>query len=214
VDLNSPSLAIFDLDGTLVDSAEDIRIAANTVRHDRGLPSWTLEQVTPLIGLPARDLFHDADFDPSELESVLVPAFRNQLMKVTGTHTTVAPCGLQLLEHLRLQGWATAVATNKPRALAELVLMRAGLAPLIGVTVGSDGLPPKPDPAILLAVMERTSYDRGVMIGDTTMDIRAGQAAGLATVAVASGSHTVQQLAEHGPDMLIGSLCELVGSLG
>ena len=106
------------------------------------------------------------------------------------------------------------MATNKPRALAELVLKRVGLARLIGVTVGSDGLPLKPDPAILLAVMERTSLDRGVMIGDTTMDIRAGQTAGLVTVAVASGSHTVQPLAEHGPDMLIGSLRELVGSLG
>ena len=78
--LSSPGLAIFHLNGSLAGSAEDIRIAANTVRHDRGLPSWTLEPVTPLIGLPARDLFHDADLDPSELKSVLVPAFRSQLM--------------------------------------------------------------------------------------------------------------------------------------
>ncbi len=212
--LHSPGLAIFDLDGTLVDSAEDIRIAANTVRHDRGMPSWTLEQVTPLIGLPARDLFHDADLDISKVESVLVPAFRSKLMEVTGTHTTVAPCSRQLLESLRERGWATAVATNKPTALAELVLQRVGLAPLVDVTVGSDGLPPKPDPAILWVVMQRTSLDRGFMIGDTSMDVRAGQAAGLATIAVASGSHTVQQLADHSPDMLIGSLCELVASLG
>lgn len=203
-------LAIFDLDGTLVDSAGDIHLAANTVRSAHGLPSLSLSEASALIGLPAAALFSACSADPDPL----VREFRTVLADVTGTHTTVFPCVEQVLTELQSRGWRLAVATNKPGALAQTVLEKVGLAQYFDVVQGADGLPPKPDPAVVAAAMGAAAHRTGVMIGDTTMDIEAGKSAGAATIAVAGGSHTVKELAAAKPDMLIGSLCDLAASLG
>lgn len=211
----APGIAVFDLDGTLVDSLEDIRLSANGVRERHGLPPLSRGAVAPLIGLPAAELFR-SDAGALLVDDIpnVVMEFRALLAEVTGAHTEVFPCVQKLLSGLRERGWHTAVATNKPTALAQLVLERMNLLDLFDGVHGADGLPPKPDPAVVRSAIGSTRWGAVIMVGDTTMDISAGRAAGAHTIAVASGSHGRRLLEMEQPDLVVESLCELVPLLG
>lgn len=202
-------MAIFDLDGTLVDSVEDIRLAANTVREQRGERILSSAEITPLIGHPAAMLFEDLTSDISEM----VRDFRKHLADISGTHTRVFPCVETILTTLRDLGWILAVATNKPSGLARTVLARTNLLEFFAIVQGADDLPPKPAPDIVLAALGPNPWPQAVMIGDTTMDVLAGRACGLLTVAVVSGSHSRTAIEESSPDIIVDSLCELLTAL-
>jgi phosphoglycolate phosphatase len=153
------STALFDLDGTLVDSAGDITSALNYVLTQLGAREKSIREVEPLIGLPAEHLFRDVEAKDKLPD--LVANFREQLAKISGTRTIVYPGVVELLESLTTQGWMLAVATNKPTALAKIVLDRCNLLSYFGAVVGSDLLPPKPNPAILHACVLRLGGQNG-----------------------------------------------------
>lgn len=206
---NTPGIAIFDLDGTLVDSVEDIRLAANTVRERRGERILSSTEIAPLIGHPAAMLFEDLTLDTSEM----VSDFRKHLANITGTHTRVFPCVETILTTLRDLGWTLAVATNKPAGLARTVLERTNLLEFFATVQGADDLPPKPAPDVVLAALGRNTWPQAVMVGDTSMDVLAGRACGITTVAVVSGSHSRSIIEKSGPDLIVDSLCELLTAL-
>ena len=203
-------IVVFDLDGTLVDSAGDIEFAANHVRRLRGLSEFRREEILPLIGRPAGDLFLDAREDgPS-----MVADFREVLAEVTGTYSWVYPCVLELLTQLRDQGWELAVASNKPSYLAQIVLDRMDLGGFFTNVQGSENSPPKPDPAIVRAALGLQPWRVAHLVGDTPQDIIAGRSAGIGTIAVSTGGHSRAALKEHHPDLIVDSLCELIPLLG
>lgn len=209
-----PGIFIFDLDGTLVDSLGDIQLAANQTREANGIPPLSIDEVSPLIGLPAAELFHCSSSIESVSDiSILVAQFRDRLAQVTGTHSTVFPCVRNVLTYLKEREWHLAVATNKPTALAELVLGRMHLLEFFNGVFGADELPPKPHPAIIQSALGDTTWASMFMVGDTTMDIRAGRAAGAQTVAIATGSESLFKLNQAGPDLILKSMCELADHL-
>ena len=178
---------IFDLDGTLVDSGPDLTDAMNAVLRGEGLPELPEAEVRHLVGDGARALLRrgfEADgqaFPHGAAGDALIERFLAHYRVHLADRTRPFPGAEECLARLSGAGAALAVCTNKPHGLAVSVLEALGLASRFEVVLGRDSLDRfKPDPAPLLAILDRTGRGRGVMVGDTMTDVAAGRAAGMA----------------------------------
>ncbi len=174
--------AIFDLDGTLIDSAPDIRAAANTVLAAEGLAPLSLAEATGFIGAGAGVFVERmaaarlAAPDP-ERTAAMLAAFIG-LYEGAVHLTRPYPGAVPALEALAQAGWALGLVTNKPEAPARAVLAHLDLARFFPVVVGGDSLPQrKPDPAPLHHAMAALGAQRTIYVGDSETDAATAQAA-------------------------------------
>jgi phosphoglycolate phosphatase len=184
-------LAVFDLDGTLVDSAPDIHAALDRVMAARGLAGFTRAEVTAMIGDGARVLVErafaarDRAFDPKAVvEFMADPAAEGAI------DSRPFPGIPEALATLQQSGWRLAVCTNKPAGMAHGLLASLGLLHLFAAVGGGDSFPTrKPDPAHLLATIAAAGGmgEGAVMIGDHHNDIRAARGAGIPGIFVGWG---------------------------
>jgi phosphoglycolate phosphatase len=178
--------AIFDLDGTLVDSAPDLHAALDRLMASRGLPGFRRQEVIAMIGDGAKVLVERAlaargvAFDQAALDAFLLDY---------GAHAAVetAPfAGIEaVLAGLREGGWRLAVCTNKPVAPAITLLQALGLADYFTAIGGGDSYPTrKPDPAHLLATLRDAGggVAGAAMIGDHHNDMAAALGAGVPAI--------------------------------
>ncbi|UPY37376.1 phosphoglycolate phosphatase [Sediminicoccus sp. KRV36] len=184
-------LAIFDLDGTLVDSAPDLSAAVNRLMLARGLAPFALPDVAAMIGDGARALL-DKAFTARGVafEEHLLPGFLADLEANSAVLTRPYPGMVATLEALTQQGWQHAICTNKPIAATRALLDALGLAPHFALVLGGDSLPvKKPDPGHVRGILQGMGVAPGdaVMIGDHQNDIRAARGAGVRSVFAAWG---------------------------
>ncbi|WP_461547635.1 HAD family hydrolase [Sphaerotilus sulfidivorans] len=183
---------LFDLDGTLVDSALDLGGAGNDLRERRGLPPLPLEVFRPLTGTGARGMLRvalgttpeDADFEALKDEYLAIYATR--LTRLTRVFDAMAP----VLDALDAAALPWGIVTNKHSRFAEPVVAGTGLATRSRVLVcGDTTARAKPFPDPLLEAARRLSVDPAhcLYVGDDLRDIQAGRAAGMGTVAAAWG---------------------------
>jgi phosphoglycolate phosphatase len=173
-------LAIFDLDGTLVDSRRDLADAGNAARAALGLPPLPVAEVVPCIGDGAGKLIERLTPGHDEAARArALAAFRADYVTRLTAHTRCYPGIPELLAGLAGRGWKLAVATNKPDGFSRRILDDLGLARWIGGLRGGDG-PKKPDPASLLALMREAGATPAIswMIGDHHTDLQAARNAG------------------------------------
>ena len=201
----SKSAFIFDLDGTLFDSATQISDAVNSTRTILGYLPLTLFEARKLIGLPAEALFSDLKLEIPALERA-VKAFRISLSKIVRQGNPIYPGALNLLIDLRARGAFIGAATSKPQELAELVILHSELNGLFDHIQGTGRLRPKPHSDTLVACLQRANLDYGVMIGDRTEDILAGSRVGVMTIGVTQSTHTSSMLFEAGAQHVFKSL--------
>ena len=175
---------VFDLDGTLLDSAPDIRATANIVLARRGIGPLTLEQTRSFIGSGAR-VFVERMVEASGLDrsAPMIDTLEAEFIAIyEHAHdlTRVFPSVETALEDLRRAGWALGLCTNKPMGPARSVLAHFGLDRHFKAVVGGDTLAVrKPDPAPLLHVLRELGSDRAVYVGDSEIDAATAQAAAL-----------------------------------
>ncbi|MEB3353010.1 MAG: HAD family hydrolase [Cyanobacteriota bacterium] len=204
---------IFDLDGTLVDSAAEIHEAAAVVCRTYGLSTPSLDYIRTMTGSPPRVFFLDHGCDEAEVEA-RVAQFRAHLAAHAGDPACVFPAVMPVLEHLRQRAIRISLATTKPSELAASLLERYGLAHFFAHIQGTD--PPlqhKPHPDILHACMEKAEPGAVAMVGDTIFDVEAAHNAGIDSIAVCSGAHSPERLAGARPTFLFASLQEIPGIL-
>lgn len=173
--------ALFDLDGTLVDSAPDLAAALTRLVAARNLPGFSRGDVIPMIGDGARVLV-DRAFAARGLvpDAAALPAFLADYEANSAVATRPFPGIPEALAALGAQGWTLAVCTNKPEGAARALLDALGLSPAFAAIVGGDSLPVrKPDPGHVLGTVAAVGGDaaRAVMIGDHANDIQAAAAA-------------------------------------
>ena len=204
----SRSAFIFDLDGTLFDSATQISDAVNSTRTILGYLPLTLFEARKLIGLPAEALFNDLKLESSALERA-VSAFRTSLSKIVRQGNPIYPGALHLLSHLRARGAFIGVATSKPQELAELVISHSELRGCFDFVQGTGPLRPKPNPDTIVACLEHANLTHGYMIGDRVEDILAGNRAGVMTIGVSQSTHSTEQLLEAGAQHVFKTLEDL-----
>lgn len=210
--MSSARAAIFDLDGTLVDSAADITFSKNAILAERGLPMMAVEDVRPWIGLPPADFFAHLGLGPDT--PAAVADFRAHLAVHVGTLSNVYAGVPEALTALAAEGWRLGVATNKPTHLARIALERADLLDYFPSVHGPDDRPGKPDPALIHDCLASLGCTDGVMVGDTIVDVQAARAAGVTSVLVTHGVVPPPDLVAAGPDLIVTSFPELIERLG
>lgn len=181
-----PRVAVFDLDGTLVDSAPDLHAALDRLMARLDLPGFARNEVVGMIGDGVTVLVQRAlaarnrAFDPALLES-----FSADYTAHAAVATRPFPGIDTALAALEGAGWRLAVCTNKPAAATAALLDGLGLAGRFAAVMGGDSVPArKPDPAHVRAAVAAAGGrpDRAVMIGDHRNDVLAARGAGLPCV--------------------------------
>lgn len=211
---------VFDLDGTLVDSAPDLHAAVNRVLGEGlGRPPLPMEAIRGMVGQGARRLVEQALEATGGIAAPGLDPWTERFLELYGADparlTTVWPGVVDQLDSLRRQGVELAVCTNKPEVPSHTLLKAVGLAPYFGAVVGGDTLAvKKPDPAPLLAAIQRVGGEpaSAVLVGDSPHDVATARAAGVPVVAVTFGYSKVAP-AELGADRLIDAFTELPEAL-
>lgn len=183
---------VFDLDGTLADTSEDLLAAANACFRDLGLaaPLGAGDQLTAFAG--GRAMLR-LGFERLGLAGDVDGAYPRLLAHYAeglDRATRLYPGAVAAVETLRARGFACAICTNKPEGLAEALLRRLGVRGLFGALVGADTLPVrKPDPLPFREAVLRAGGDpaRSCLIGDTVTDRDTARAAGVPVVLVTFG---------------------------
>ena len=175
---------IFDLDGTLVESAGEIASALNLVLADYDRAPLPVKDVEALIGRGVRVLMERAlriaRVPGSELEGA-IHKFETAYAANVGTEAALFPGARMALVELERAGLARALVTNKPRFFTERLLDRLGVADLFGAVVaGDDGIRRKPAGDMLMAAARGIDcdIDSCLMVGDSDNDVQAARAAG------------------------------------
>lgn len=180
----APCPVIFDLDGTLIDSAPDIHAAANAVLRSHGVAPLTLDATRSFIGggvdLLWQRISHARRLDPARHRD-LVAGFMARYHRATAL-TQLYPGVTEALGVLADQGHRLGICTNKPLAPAQAVLTHFGIAQLFEVVIGGDSLPQrKPDPAPLRAALAGLGGDPAhpyaLFVGDSEYDADCAAAA-------------------------------------
>lgn len=200
---------LFDLDGTLIDSAQDICNSANYVLSQRRKHLYLVDEIRPLIGLPAAEIFVRAGV--SEQLDAAIFEFREHLGQTGGDPSTVYSGVHECLSNLQEMNLPLAIATNKPTELAMTVLQRANLLNYFSHVQGAEQLPAKPEPEILIhcAKMINSKIESTWMVGDSPVDIRASKSAGCTSIGVVYHEEFLKVLSSEKPDILVRSLSEL-----
>jgi phosphoglycolate phosphatase len=183
---------LFDLDGTLIDSAPDLGAAADKMRTDRGLPPLPLEKYRPMAGAGARGMLGVAfgmTPDAPDWEAMREEFFANYESAMT--ERTVIFEGIPALISTLLElGLAWGVVTNKSMRFTGPLTKQIPLFRSAGAVIGGDSTPfAKPHPEPLLEAARRLRLDPAhcIYVGDDQRDIAAGRAAGMRTVAATYG---------------------------
>lgn len=211
-----PQAVLFDLDGTLIDSAPDIRDAVNQLLARHALGPLTLDAVKSMIGQGVKVLVERAfRACGAPLAGEALENAHLEMMDIYGSHltdkTVLMPAALETLQVLHEEGVRLAVVTNKPQRAAEAVLDHFGFFSCLGSVVGGDaGVAKKPAPDILLAALDRLGVEPrdALVVGDSLSDVAAARAAGIAVVVV-RGGYTTVPADELGADRVLDSLGEL-----
>lgn len=215
-----PRAVLFDLDGTLIDSAPDIHAAVDELLAANGFAPLPFDRVKAMIGHGTRKLVERAFAAVGvALDEKALDAKYDQMMPIYNSHltrlTTLLPGVPETLAALAERGVAMGVVTNKPQAPTETVLAHFGIAGRFGAVLGGDyGLPRKPAPDMLLGALRILGSNPGsaAMVGDSESDIQSGRAAGMPTVAIAGGYTNVPPH-ELGANLVILQFVELPAAL-
>ena len=186
---------VFDLDGTLADTSADLLAAANGCFDQLG-HGKVLDARDTLVAFHGGRAMLRLGFDRlgvgyteadiSREYPRLLAAYADGI----DTHTRLYPGAVAAVETLRAAGFATAICTNKPEALAVELVRRLGISDLFGALIGADTLATrKPDPAPYLAAVARAGgvVARSMLIGDTETDRQTGRAVGVPVALVTFG---------------------------
>ena len=209
-------VAVFDLDGTLVSSAEDLIATLNAILKSEGLDPVDIPPFRKWVGFGAKRLM-EKGFEANgvattaEQLDALLPRFLDHYEANMAVHTRLFDGALTAMEGLRADGWSLGICTNKSTRLTLPLLEQLGISSLFASVVAGDTFSrAKPHAEPLLGAIERAggTPSASVMVGDTVTDIDAAKAAGVPVIAVDFG-YSPEPIADHGPDRIISHFDEL-----
>ncbi|HSC76787.1 MAG TPA: phosphoglycolate phosphatase [Pseudomonadales bacterium] len=216
--LENFDLLLFDLDGTLVDSAADITLAVDATLIAHHWPTAGVERVRSWIGNGSRKLIERAlTFAVHEFDAVLHEAIHSEFLlqyaKHNGPETRVFDGVYECLNACLSTGKKMACVTNKPEHLAKQLIAHLGMEKYFPLIIGGDTFPQrKPDPTALLYCCEKlaTPTSKTLMVGDSGIDVASARAANMKVLCVSYGYNHGGSVAEAAPDWLVDDLRELI----
>lgn len=211
-------ILLFDLDGTLVDTAPDLVTTLNVILEKYGREPLALEAVTKMVGDGARALLDrgfsatgDADVDLDALLTEFVDVY----VDACTVHSKPFEGVVEALEGFAALGHPMAVCTNKPQAPSEIILRDLDLMRFFGTVVGGDRFPVrKPDAQHLLGALDLmdATGQPAIMVGDSYNDVASARNAGMPVIVVSYG-YTTTPPGELGGDILVDHFNEVPGAV-
>ena len=217
-------LLIFDLDGTLVDSAPDLALSINEMLSKLNRATFSEQKIRGWVGNGAQVLVkralvgatvvpeHIPDANVEQALEIFLASYQKNIC----VHSALYPGVKMTLQQLKSQGYRLAIVTNKPLVFVEPLLAGLGLDNLFELILGGDSLPKrKPDPMPLLHVCQTLdiSPKNCVMIGDSSNDIIAAKAANMDSIGLTYGYNYAKPIADDNPDLVLevfSGLCEVL----
>ena len=207
-------LIIFDLDGTLVNTSDDIAWVANRTLDAFGHPRMDKRLIKERIGWGVVMLLKqimplESPEKIEEAKGVFLDLYSSHLVVKSALYPGVA----ETIGKFLSRGKKLAVLTNKPVNLSVRIIDELFAPKTFLKVIGGDSLPTKkPDPAPVLHIMEALGFgpDESVIVGDSPVDVEAGKGAGISTIGAAYGFRGVDELEEAGADIKIDSFARLV----
>lgn len=220
--MRRPSLILFDLDGTLLDSAPDLAHCVNVMLAHFGRPPCREDEVRTWVGngtarLVGRALTGSLDGDPGPaVVAEGLPVFMAAYAQHTLVHSVLYPGARECLAALAEAGYALGCITNKAGRFTEPVLRALGLLDAFGLVLSGDSLPemkPHPLPLLHAAAHFGIAPADSLLVGDSVTDVQAARAAGFAIICMSYGYNHGRDIHEAQPDAVLDSLSELPGLL-
>lgn len=218
-------LILFDLDGTLVETAPEICDAVNDTLQHFGFAKVAQSQVNDWIGHGTQELLiqalafvqglSDADIRGSERLAEIAVVFKTHYRRRCGTRSQCYPQVKETLHRLRAHGVRLAVVTNKEGAYTQTVLDAHGLTPLLDCVVSGDTLPtkkPRPDGVHHCLERFQVHADKALFVGDSSIDVATARNAGVDVWVVPYGYNMGAAIADSHPDRLIEDFSALVAA--
>lgn len=213
-------LVIFDLDGTLINTMEDIAGACNHALEACGHPQRRLDEFNMLVGRGVQNMLRGAlpedqrtDEMTAKMYSHFVPYYNEHICDRTKPY----PGMYETLDALAAKGIAFAVASNKYQEGTELLMGKLfGRYNFVSILGQREGKPIKPDPQIVIDAMEAagcTDRNKVIYCGDSDVDMQTGINAGVRTIGVTWGFRTREELAAYSPWRLIDRAEEIVEAI-
>lgn len=212
-------IIVYDLDGTLADTAADLMGALNAVLTHEGLSPLPVDNAGSMLGAGGRALIERGfaaagrELTPRKLEGLF-----GDFLAHYNTHideqTRLYPGAEDTLGAFARAGWLQAICTNKMEGSAKLLMKKLGVAKRFAFICGQDTFGVgKPDPKPLLGTIAAAggATDRAIMLGDSATDIKTARAAGLPMIVVDFG-YTDVPVSELGPDRVISHFNELAAA--
>ena len=224
MDFKKKELIIFDFDGTLINSVQDLASALNKMlKHFNFLP-LTVEQVIPFVGNGAKLLVErsleqsiqdnstqDKDVSKELLEQaveIFLSAYQNNYCEQTYTYPGV----VETLNYLNSKGYKMVIATNKPFRFIEPILEKLSIKQFFKYWIGGDSLEqkkPNAAPLLHLASEMNTAIEKCIMVGDSKNDILTAQNAGMDSIGLSYGYNYNEHIADYNPTVVVDNFSTL-----
>lgn len=203
---------IFDLDGTLVNAYPAVTSSVNDALQQLGFPKRSYATIKASVGWGDRHLM--AGFVGEELADKAIKLYRPHHAKALQAKGGVRflAGALATLNFLKAKGYKLAIASNRPTRFTQIILKTLGIVRLFDVVLCADrARRPKPYPDMLTSITRqlKVKKDEVLYVGDMTIDVITGQKAGIATVAVVTGSSTREELKALKPRQIIARISQL-----
>lgn len=198
-------LAIFDLDGTLIDSFQQIGYSLNKTRSEFGFPGLPPAYYLETVGLPIDYLIKDLQLDSNVKEKFISEFRRDLLNDIRSGGTRIFNGVVSAFEFLTQNNYKIAIATSKPTWLAKEVIENSVLNNFNIHTQGTDDFPPKPNSEVIERVIIQFPECPVFMVGDRTEDILASISAGIPAIGIAASGHSSDLLYETGANLVFPS---------
>lgn len=215
-------LVIFDLDGTLLNTIDDLGTAVNHALEERGLPLHTMEEYAAMVGHGVRNLVKaalpsDIRDDDAKVDSALA-SFVSYYKSHIDVHTRPYDGMPELLRSLSSAGVKLAVASNKFQSGTETLIRQFfGDIPFVAIFGNMEGVPLKPDAALVHRIVSMAFPDGGghkvVLVGDSDTDMKTALNAGIPSVAVTWGFRSREELTAAGATVFADTAAQLASAL-
>ena len=204
-------LIVYDFDGTLVDTLEDIALGVNLTLRELKLAELPVATIQQYVGHGVDNLLRRSLPDVSEKDvQQAVQLFRKHYGEHLTDQTDFYPHGREILDYFSDR--KQAICSNKPEDFVRRILVELKAEHYFCGVVGGDTVgTKKPDPKGLLTLIAtaNVSAEQTLMVGDSTVDIQVGKAAGTRTCVVTFGNGDPEEMRTHSPDTIIDSLANL-----
>ncbi len=223
IKFNAKELILFDLDGTLIDSAPDLALAVNHTLEVLNRCAFDESVIRSWVGNGAQTLVKRALSGKSEIDvnidgalfdkalDVFLNFYKDNLCVKTLTYPNV----IQTLKSLKTQGYRMVIVTNKPYDFIEPILEGLSLKDIFELCLGGDSLTrrkPNPEPLLYVCQKLKVSVEKSVMIGDSKNDILAAKAAGMDSIGVSYGYNYGEDIGIYEPDAVVDDFGDILKS--